>query len=299
MNLILNEKYGLQIITGNVVIGSSNYFTLATDEGQTFDVQTTDRFNVDVSQRVTVAWSQERESGAEPKLIFLYNHDTKNKQYTLPPELQENKFKLSIKSSIRSIFQFFLILTIGKFFFAFLIRLPIQLIFNSGCPAVIIVTIDWIFTLLFAVALVVFFVRKSIKSYQQSNEAYFWITKTLDDFIGVNKPAEKQDFQKFRSQVLSRYWVLIKWCLYFAKEVLEYFTKFTQEQTNTVIVTNSPLLWLLLFTLVLSFITIVFSIALAPLALVLSPIWLPIFIIVKLPNLMNALGQYLSVCFPR
>ena len=173
------------------------------------------------------------------------------------------------------------------------------MIFNSGCPAVVIVIIDWIFTLLFAIALVVFFVRKSIKSYQQSNEAHFWITKTLDDFIGVNKPAEKQDFQKFRSQILSRYWSLIKWCLYFAKEVFAYFTKFIQEQTNTVIVTNSPLFGLLIFTLALSFITIVFSIALAPLVLTLSPIWLPIFIIVKLPNLMNALGQYLSVCFPR
>jgi|694.fasta_scaffold74558_5 hypothetical protein len=101
MNSILSEKYELQIITGNVVIGTSDYFTLATDEGQTFEVQTTDRFNVDVSQRVTVAWSQERESVAEPKLIFLYNHDTKNKQYTLPLDLQENKFKLSIRSSIQ------------------------------------------------------------------------------------------------------------------------------------------------------------------------------------------------------
>lgn len=299
MNSTLNEKYELQMITGNIVSGTSDYFTLATDEGQTFDVQTTVSFNVDVSQRVTVAWSQERESVAEPKLIFLYNHDTKNKQYTLPLDLQENKFKLSIKSSIRSIFQFFLILTIAKFFFLFVIRLPINLIFNSGCPAVVIVIIEWIFTLLFAIALVVVFVRKSIKSYQQSNEAYFRITKTLDDFIGVNKPAEKQDFHKFRSQVLSRYWSLIKWCLYFAKEVLEYAGKVTREQTNTVVVTNSLLITMLLGMCQLMIVITELSIALAPLALALSPIWLPILIIVKLPDLMNALGQYLSVCFPR
>jgi hypothetical protein len=107
MKSILSEKYELQIITGNVVTGTNDSFTLATDEGQTYGVPTRNNFSVDVSQRVTVAWSKERESMVEPLLIFLYNHDTNNKQYTLPINLQETKFKLSIKSSVRSLLHFF------------------------------------------------------------------------------------------------------------------------------------------------------------------------------------------------
>jgi hypothetical protein len=51
MNSILSEKYELQIITGNVFIGTRDYFTLDKDEGQTFEVQITDRLNFVVSQR--------------------------------------------------------------------------------------------------------------------------------------------------------------------------------------------------------------------------------------------------------
>jgi hypothetical protein len=302
MKSILGEKHELQIITGNVVTGTNDSFTLATDEGQTYGVSTTNNFSVDFSQRVTVAWSKERESIVEPKLIFLYNHDTKNKQYTLPLDLQENRLKLSIKSLILSFFLFFLILIIGNFLFLFLfflIRQPINLIFSSECVGAIIVIIRWIFTLFLAVLLVVIFVRKSIKSYQQSNETYFWLTKTLENFIGESKPAEKQNFQKFRSRILSRYWRLIKWCLYFAKEVLEYSGKTAQEQINLVIVSNSLPITMLLGMLQLMVVIMVLSIALSPLALVLFPVWLPILAIAKLPGQINSLGQYLSVCFPQ
>jgi hypothetical protein len=57
MKSILSEKYELQIITGNVVTGTNDSFTLATDEGQTYGVPTRNNFSVDVSQRVTVRWS--------------------------------------------------------------------------------------------------------------------------------------------------------------------------------------------------------------------------------------------------
>jgi hypothetical protein len=299
MKSILGEKYELQIITGNVVSGTNDSFTLATDEGQTYGVSTTNNFSVDFSQRITVAWSKERESIVEPKLIFLYNHDTKNKQYTLPLDLQENRLKLSIKSSVRSLLHFFLILIIGNLLYINLIGFPINLIFSSGCPAVVSSIINQMFALLFSIALVVFFVGKSIKSYQQSNETHFWIIKTLDDYIGESKPAEKQNFQKFRSRILSRYWRLIKWCLYFAKEVLEYSGKTAQEQINLVIASNSLLTTMLLGMLQLMVVIMVLSIALSPLALVLFPVWLPILIIAKLPDLINSLGQYLSVCFPQ
>jgi hypothetical protein len=155
------------------------------------------------------------------------------------------------------------------------------------------------FALLFSIALVVFFVHKSIKSYQQSNQTHFWIIKTLDDYIGANNPADKDNFQRFRSQVLSRYWILVKWCLHFMYKVIEAAGSNSQGQANSVIVTNSLLVTMMLAVWYLTLITMVFSVALLPLALVLSPLWLPIVIIAKLPDSMNALGQYMSVCFPR
>jgi hypothetical protein len=70
MKSILGEKYELQIITGNVVTATNDSFTLSTDEGQTSEVSATDNFSVDVSQRVTVAWSKELESVVEPHLLI-------------------------------------------------------------------------------------------------------------------------------------------------------------------------------------------------------------------------------------
>jgi len=189
MKTILGKKYELRIITGNVVTGTNDSFVLSTDVGQTSEVPTTDNFSVDVSQRVTVAWSKELEFVVEPSLIFLYNHDSNNKHYTLPIDLQEAKFKLSIKSSVRSLLQFFLILTIGNLLYTNLVGFPAALIFNSGCPAVVSYVINLMITLLFSIGLVVFFVRKSIKSYHQNNETHFWIIKTLAAiarFIGRN-----------------------------------------------------------------------------------------------------------------
>lgn len=92
----------------------------------------------------------------EPLLIFLYNHDTNNKQYTLPIDLQETKFKLSIKSSVRSLLHFFLILIIGNLLYINLIGFSIRLIFSSGCPALVSGIINLMFALLFSIALVVF-----------------------------------------------------------------------------------------------------------------------------------------------
>jgi hypothetical protein len=299
MKSILGEKHELQIITGNVVTGTNDSFTLSTDEGQTSEVSTTDNFRVDVSQRVTVAWSKELESVVEPSLIFLYNHDTDNKYFALPINLQEAKFKVSIKSSVRSLLQFFLILIIGNFLYTNLIGFPTTLIFNSGCPAVVSYIINLMITLLFSIGLVVFFVRKLIWSYQQNNETHFWIIKTFDDYIGTVNPAEKEDIHKFRSQVLSRYWILFKWCMYYICKVIEGARNYIPGQSNTVIVTNSVLVSMMLAIVYFSAILVVFSIAFLSLVLVLSPLWLPILIIVKLPDFMNGLGQYLSVCFPR
>jgi hypothetical protein len=299
MKSILGEKYELQIITGNVVTAANDSFTLSTDEGQTSEVSTTDNFSVDVSQRVTVAWSKELESVVEPSLIFLYNHDTDNKHFALPIDLQEAKFKVSIKSSVRSLLQFFLILTIGNLLYTSLIGFPTTLIFNSGCPAVVSYIINLMITLLFSIGLVVFFVRKSIKSYQQNNETHFWIIKTLDDYIGTVNPAEKEDIHKLRSQVLSRYWILVKWCMYFGYKVIEGVRNYIPGQSNSVIVTNSVLVSMMLAIVYFSAILVVYSIAFLPLVLVLSPLWLPILIIAKLPDFMNGLGQYLSVCFPQ
>ena len=299
MKSILSEKYELQIITGNVVTGTNDSFTLATDEGQTYGVPTRNNFSVDISQRVTVAWSKERESMVEPLLIFLYNHDTNNKQYTLPIDLQETKFKLSIKSSVRSLLHFFLILIIGNLLYINLIGFSIRLIFSSGCPAVVSGIINLMFALLFSIALVVFFVHKSIKSYQQSNQTHFWIIKTLDDYIGANNPDDKEDFQKFRSQVLSHYWILVKWCLYFACKVFEEAGSYTQMQANSVIATNSWLVTMMLGVVYFSIVLIIFLFAFLPLALALSPVWLPILIFAELPDLMNALADYFSVCFTR
>jgi hypothetical protein len=299
MKIILGKKYELQIITGNVVTGTNDSFILSTDEGQTPEVPTTDNFSVDVSQRVTVAWSKELESVEEPSLIFLYNHDSNNKHYILPIDLQEAKFKVSIKSSVRSLLQFFLILTIGNLLYTNLVGFPATLIFNSGCPAVVSYVINLMITLLFSIGLVIFFVRKSIKSYQQNNEIHFWIIKTLDDYIGTVNPAEKEDIHKFRSQVLSRYWILVKWCMFFIYKVIEGASNYIPGHSNSVIVTNSALVSMMLAIVYFSAILVVLSIAFLPLALVLSPLWLPILIIVKLPDFMSGLGQYLSVCFPR
>jgi hypothetical protein len=299
MKSILGEKYELQIITGNVVTATNDSFTLSTDEGQTSEVSATDNFSVDVSQRVTVAWSKELESVVEPSLIFLYNHDTDNKHFALPIDLQEAKFKVSIKSSVRPLLQFFLILTIGNLLYTSLIGFPTTLIFNSGCPAVVSYIINLMITLLFSIGLVVFFVRKPIKSYQQNNETHFWIIKTLDDYIGTVNPAEKEDIHKLRSQVLSRYWILVKWCMYFSYKFIEGVGNYIPGQSNSVIVTNSVLVSMMLAIVYFSAIIVVYSIAFLPLVLVLSPLWLPILIIAKLPDFMNGLGQYLSVCFPQ
>ena len=100
MNPIFDEKYELQVVTGNVDCITTDHFTLATDEKQTIEVQTMDHFNVASSQSITAVWIQDRESAVEPKLIFLYNKDTNSKEYMLPPELQKKRFKLSNQSSI-------------------------------------------------------------------------------------------------------------------------------------------------------------------------------------------------------
>ena len=95
MNPIFDEKYELQVVTGNVDCVTTDHFTFATEQKESFELQATEQFNVSPSQCITAVWIQVRESSIEPKLIFLYNHHTNIKQYTLPSELQKHPFKLS------------------------------------------------------------------------------------------------------------------------------------------------------------------------------------------------------------
>ena len=293
MNPIFDEKYELQVVTGNVDCITTDHFTLATDEKQTIEVQTMDHFNVASSQSITAVWIQDRESAVEPKLIFLYNKDTNSKEYMLPPELQKKRFKLSNQSIIQLVVNI-----LGGLLLLGLISIVINIlvpgtIYNE-CANLVYVIIFRLLQLLITIALLVTFVRKSIKSHEQSNEGYFWITKTLDSFIGINEPPKKQDLQQFRSQVISRYLGLIQWSLGFAKKFLK-----PVELPKQTIVTNSFWVAFAVGMAHVSLIATQFAIALFPLILVLSPLWLPVYGIVygitKLPDIVNSF----SVCFPR
>ena len=271
MNPIFDEKYELQVVTGNVDCITTDHFTLATDEKQTIEVQTMDHFNVASSQSITAVWIQDRESAVEPKLIFLYNKDTNSKEYMLPPELQKKRFKLSNQSIIQLVVNI-----LGGLLLLGLISIVINIlvpgtIYNE-CANLVYVIIFRLLQLLITIALLVTFVRKSIKSHEQSNEGYFWITKTLDSFIGINEPTKKQDLQQFRSQVISRYLGLIKWSLGFAKKSLK-----PVELPNQMIITNSPMVAFAVVMSHLGLIAAQFAIALFPLILILSPLWLPVY----------------------
>lgn len=284
-----DAKYELQTVTGNVDRITKDSFILATEQKESFELQATEQFNVSPSQCITAVWIQVRESSIEPKLIFLYNHHTNIKQYTLPSELQKHPFKLSNQLIIQfcvNLLASCLLLALISLVTFFLVP---STLYNK-CANLVISIIQKFLLLLVAFILVFIFVRKSIKIYQKSNEGYFWITQTLDSFIGINEPNKNQDLQKFQSQAINRYWGLIQWSLGFAKKSLK-----PVELPNQLIITNSPIA---AFTFALSYLGVIaaqFAIALFPLILILSPLWLPIYGITKLPDIVKSF----SVCFPR